>query len=297
MIVVFTTISKHFVWRLWSLFCVLVEIWIMHRLFLDIGGFSIYWYGVMMMLGFLAGWAVWIILGRERGYEKNVCSDLLFWVIVAGLLGARAAYVIENWEQYSDNLGSILAFREGGVVFYGGFLGAILSLVVYSRIKHLRLLSLLDLTTTGLPVAHALGRIGCFLNGCCYGSRTDGPLGVCYPRYSFPWSMQVDAQAITRYDLKTLPLHAVQLYEAAANLAIFAIIVIVYRRARRPGMTAGIYALLYAVARLGLEHFRGDRGERAAVGPFSIAQVISFGVALGGVALILAGRRSTREVR
>jgi phosphatidylglycerol:prolipoprotein diacylglycerol transferase len=265
----------------------------MHRVFLDIGGFTIYWYGVMMMLGFLAGWGTWMLLGRSRGYDKAVCSDLLFWVIVSGLLGARVAYVLENPEELSR----FFAFRDGGVVFYGGFLGAVLALLVYARVRGLRVLPLLDLAVIGLPVAHALGRVGCFLNGCCYGSRTDGCAGVFYPRGSLPWTMQRYASAITDYDLKALPVHPVQLYEAAVNLLIFVVVVVVFRRSRRAGMTSGIYALLYAAGRALLEQFRGDRGERVAVGPLSIAQAISIGVAIGGVGLIVAGWRSGREVR
>jgi phosphatidylglycerol:prolipoprotein diacylglycerol transferase len=269
----------------------------MYRVCVDIAGFTIYWYGVMMMLGFLSGWGTWVLLGRSRGYDKAQCSDLLFWVIISGLLGARAAFVLEDLPYFLAHPVSILAFREGGMVFYGGFLGTVLALVIYARCRRLRVLPLLDLIVTGLPIAHALGRLGCLLNGCCYGSRTDGALGIGYPRYSIPWEAQLRVSEITQYDLKALPLHAVQMYEAGVNLLIFAVVVMVYRRSRRPGMTAGVYALLYAAGRSLMEHFRGDRDVRAAVGPLSIAQAISVGVALGGVALIAVGWRGSREAK
>jgi phosphatidylglycerol:prolipoprotein diacylglycerol transferase len=266
----------------------------MHSVFVDLGFMRIHWYGVMMAMGFLATLGNWIWLGRRKHRDAAFCSDLLFWVMIAGIGGARLAYVFENLSLYADSPLSVLAVWEGGLVFYGGFVGAALALVVISRVRGVPLPDLVDFTLTSVPLAHGIGRIGCFLNGCCFGKRCDHWMGVRFPALSAPWWAQQDLAHMPRqYELdalvaampRSLPVHPVQLYEAFGNVIIYVSVVWLYRRQRSPGWVTALYLVLYGSLRYVVEIFRGDRGERLDVGGFSIAQSLSGILILTGVVM------------
>jgi phosphatidylglycerol:prolipoprotein diacylglycerol transferase len=238
----------------------------------------------MMALAFAAAYGNWVWLSSRGCYPKAFCSDLLLCVLGGGLIGARLAYVLEELPVYLADPISILNLRAGGLVFYGGFLGAGLAIAALAKIRKVPLLPLLDFTITSVPLSHALGRLGCFLNGCCYGVATEGPLGVVYPDRSGPWRDQLYAQLITQYD-NCLPVHPVQLYEALFNLALYVGVVLIYRRNQAAGFTLGVYVACYAVGRFVLEQVRGDRAHRLSVEGFSIAQFLSFILLAIGIAL------------
>jgi len=168
-----------------------------HALSLHVGGLAIHLYGVMMALAFLAGLANWSFLGRREHRDFAFCSDLLFWIMVAGVVGARAAYVIADFAAFRDRPLSMLYVWQGGLIYYGGFLGAGLAILVFARLRRTGVAALFDFVITAVPLAHAFGRIGCFINGCCYGSPTTCALGV------------YTAGAVR---------HPTQLYESALNV-------------------------------------------------------------------------------
>jgi len=258
----------------------------MHPDFISFGPFSIHTYGVMMALGFLAGLGNWVLLGRRDGRSPQFCTDLMFWVMVAGLAGARTAYVLENWPAYAADPLSIIRVDQGGLVFYGGFAAAGAAVVMFARRHREPLAGLFDFVVTSVPLAHALGRIGCFLNGCCFGSCTAAATRVAFPRHSIPWTSQVREGLIDGNATASLPVHPVQLYEAAFNFAVYGLLVWLFRRKLRAGMVTAIYLVLYAIGRFSLEFVRGDRGERLAVQQFSIGQFVSLLVLAAGVALL-----------
>ncbi len=246
----------------------------------------------MMALAFGAAYANWTWLAARARYPKAFCSDLLLCVLGGGLVGARLAYVLEDLPTYLADPLQILNLRAGGLVFYGGFLGAGLAIALLSKLRRVPLLPLFDFTITSVPLAHALGRLGCFLNGCCYGAVTDGALGVVYPVRSTPWYDQRYAQLITQHDA-CLPVHPVQLYEALFNLTLYVAVVLIYRRHRPAGFTLGVYIACYSIGRFILEQVRGDRDHRLAVEGFSIAQFLSF--ILLGIGLALVGWAWSRQ--
>ena len=242
-----------------------------HRVCFHIGSRPIYWYGVMMALGFLSGVWTWILLGRRDGRNSGFCSDLGVWIMLSGIAGARVAYVAASFGYYRQHLLEIVRVDQGGLIFYGGFLAAGAAIVLFARLHRESLTGLLDLVITGVPVAHALGRVGCFLNGCCYGA----PSGV-------PWAVRLEGVAR----------HPVQLYAAALNLAIYALLIVLYRRTpRRNGDVLTAYLLTYPVVRYSLEFLRGD--PRTQWGPLNTAQWVSVALlAVGGVLLATRGKRS-----
>ncbi len=258
----------------------------MHPDFISIGPLMIHSYGVMMALGFLAGLGTWILLGRREGHSSPFCTDLMFWIIVSGIVGARTAYVLENWAVYAADPLSIVRMDQGGLIFYGGFVAAAGAVIIFGRRHKVPLAGLFDFVVTAVPLSHALGRVGCFLNGCCFGSCTNAVPHVQFPQNSIPWYSQVRAELIDSSAAWSKPVHPVQLYEAAFNFVVFGVVVWLYRRKLRPGMVTGVYLVLYAIGRFSLEFMRGDRGDRLAVQQLSIGQFVSLLVLLAGLVVL-----------
>lgn len=271
----------------------------MHPDLLSIGPFSLHTYGLLMALGFAAGLINWVWLGKREGYSPSVCADLMFWIILSGVGGARLAYILENIGDYGWNIVAWLRIDQGGLVFYGGFVAAGIMLVVYSRLKHLRLTRLLDFVVTAVPLAHALGRVGCFLNGCCYGALcSNTTIAVRFPRLSLPWYAHLHQKLITSDALQSLPVYPVQLFEAAYNVLIYLVLITVYRRRKRVGIVTALYLTLYAVGRFSLEFFRGDKLDRTGLGMLSVGQIVSIPLFVFGLAyfLVLKAKLAGEEV-
>jgi phosphatidylglycerol:prolipoprotein diacylglycerol transferase len=237
-----------------------------------------------MAAGFLAGLASWSILGRREKRDFAFCSDLLLWIMVSGLIGARIAYVAASFDQFRATPWEVFYLHQGGLIYYGGFLGAAAALAIFAHVRREKLLPLLDFTVTSLPLAHAMGRIGCLIHGCCYGRVTGSRLGITYPPHTAPWWGQVDAGLITRFAPRSLSVHPVQLYEALADLALYATLVVFYRRRRREGTTVALDLLSYPAVRLMSELLRGD--DRVRWLGIPVAQWTSLGLLILGLAVL-----------
>ncbi len=234
-----------------------------------IGSRPIYWYGVLVATAFIATVAHWNILARKEGRPAGFGSDLGFWIMLSGILGARVAYVLANPALFFPDVLEIIRIDKGGLVFYGGFIGACIALAVFARRHKLGLWSMADFAITGVPLGHAIGRIGCFLNGCCYGSPT-----------SLPWC--VEAHDACR--------HPTQLYEAAFNLAVYGLLLWFYPRRRKDGTVFALYLIAYPLGRFLLEFLRGD--ERLHWLGFNMAQEISVVLVIAGAALWFGLKRN-----
>ena len=244
---------------------------------IDIGFLHLKTYGACMASGFLLCW----ILAEKLSGRKDL-SNFLMCLMLSGVVGSRIAYVIEHWQaEFAADPLRIVRIDQGGLMFYGGFILAMVFFFVWCRIHRERPLALADLMSTLVPLGHAFGRIGCFFYGCCYGKDSDAWCAVVFPAGSPSWYEH------GRRMVSVLP---TQLFEAAALLALFALLMAVYVRCRR--YTTGIYLVGYAVIRFGMEYLRGD--PRAAVGPFSISQTISLAMAAFGVLFLFVSMRSKR---
>jgi len=267
----------------------------MHPVLFKIGDFAIHWYGVFMALAFAAALIHWTIIARREGKDVNECSDLMFWMMISGIAGGRLAYVFANWQEYLQEPWRIIKVYEGGLIYYGGFIGATIAGIIFAVVKKKKILDFADFVVTPLPLGHALGRIGCFLNGCCHGSATSCICGVRYPPHSFAWNRQIDLGLIDRFTPKTLPVHPVQLYESFFNIILYLLLIFIYKRRRADGTVIMTYLLLYPTGRFLMEFFRGD--ERQHIGIFTVAQLFSitlFGIGIGiGVLIYARGRKAT----
>ena len=237
---------------------------------IDLGFLHLRTYGACMAIGFLLCWKL-----IERLSGRQDISNLLLSLMVSGVVGSRVAYVIEHWSaEFASNPVSVVRVDQGGLMFYGGFILAVIVFAVWCAVKREHPLGLADLLSSVLPLGHAFGRIGCFFYGCCYGRDSDAWCAVTFPAGSPSWF---------EHGRRLVPVLPTQLFEAAALLALFGLLQFVFRRFRaRRGITFGVYLIGYGLIRFGLEYLRGD--PRAVVGPFSISQTISLAiVTFGGV--------------
>ena len=262
----------------------------MHPTLVDLGFLHLRTYGVLVAAGFLLCWHI-----IERISGRKDLSNLLVSLMVAGITGARAAYVIENWSGFSKRLADIIRIDQGGLVFYGGLILALCVFAAWCIIKKENVLSLADLCATVVPLGHAFGRLGCFFYGCCYGRLSDSLIAVSFPMHSPAWYEQLSAGLIPPTARCSLPVLPTQLFEAAALLVLFAVTLSLYvkfnpkgAKPKARGIVAGAYLCIYAVMRFALEYLRGD--PRAEVGPLSIAQTISFAIFATGLAFLVASR-------
>lgn len=242
----------------------------MNPICFNVGTRPVYWYGVMMALAFLAGIGHWQMLGRRTGRrDLSFASDLAFWLMVGGIVGARLAYVVANADYFLSAPMEIIRVDQGGLIFYGGFIGAVLAFLVFARSRREKVLDLADFAITALPLGHALGRVGCFLNGCCGGRGVEMP-------------------GLLSAHLNRYP---VQLYEAAFNLLVYGILTAVYLRRRGSchGRVLALYLMLYPAGRFLLEFLRGD--ERLRWGQFSAAQYLSLALMALGLGLWIVLQR------
>jgi phosphatidylglycerol:prolipoprotein diacylglycerol transferase len=158
-------------------------------------GFPMRGYGLMLLAGISAGVGMALYRGRRAGLNPELIISLAVWLVVSGVIGARLFFVVEYWHDnfagrsFRDTLLEILNFPQGGLVIFGGLIGAAIGFVIFVRRQRLPLLAMADLVAPSAAIGLALGRIGCLLNGCCYGGQTDLPWHVTFPRYSSPFEL------------------------------------------------------------------------------------------------------------
>ena len=234
-------------------------------------------YGVMVAIGFILALLLAWKLSKRHGLSPELVQDVILWAAIAGLLGARVLLVMLEPRAFLANPLAIL-FEAG--VFYGGFVAG--AVVGWWRAARLGLdpWAVADVIAPPLALAHAFGRVGCFVAGCCWGKACDLPWAVTFPQLgsSMP-------------GLPTgVPLHPTQLYEVAANLALVVLCVALLRLRAFHGLAWWAYVGLYAAFRFGVEFLRGD--PRGSLGPLSTSQVVSLvALAASMVMVVVLARR------
>jgi phosphatidylglycerol:prolipoprotein diacylglycerol transferase len=227
-------------------------------------------YGLLIAAGLAVG--IWLAHreGGRRGFDQGRVLDLAFWLVVSGLIGSRLTYGLVNARSFFQacvdgdgpwwrSCTSLLAIWEGGLVFYGGVAAAALVALIFARREGWSFGSVGDLFAPALAIGHAFGRLGCFAAGCCFGKETASRIGVAFPRGSVAFEVLQRAGAVPLGAGETRPLHPVQLYEAAGELALFGLLCFLRPRLRRrPGALLLCYLGLYALLRFVVEIFRGD---------------------------------------
>jgi len=241
-----------------------------------IGSFYAPTYGFLVSLGVLVGLWISVRNSERQGIDPDHAWNLGILVVLCGIVGAKLLYIINDWNIYSANPRLIfsLSTLQAGGVFSGGLIGALVAAVWYIRRHKMPALATCDAFAPGLALGHAIGRIGCFAAGCCYGKPTHHFWGVVF------------TNPVANLNSETplgVPLEPTQLLESAVELANFFLLMWMFKRKKFDGQIFGAYLFLYGVARFFLEFLRGDPGRGEVFGGMmSGTQLISIGLVLLG---------------
>lgn len=256
----------------------------MHPILIKIGPLTLFTYGFFLALGFVT--AIWVA-GREArrlGLPVGRFYDLCFYIIIASLVGSRLLYVILEPEKFLKEPLKIFAMWEGGLVFHGGLIAALAVAFWYMRRHGLPWRATFDALAVGMPLGQTLGRIGCFMAGCCFGAPTDLPWAVTFTHPETLCPLRV-------------PLHPAQLYESFLNLGVFGVVFWLRTRKRFDGQVILTYFCLAGTVRFVVEFFRAptalDYRGPVLFWNMPSTQVLALGIALlSGLVLAWAWRRS-----
>ncbi|MDH4184714.1 MAG: prolipoprotein diacylglyceryl transferase [Nitrospinota bacterium] len=211
----------------------------------SIGPVTLHTYGLLVATGFLTG--IWWMgrLGAREGIDPDAIYDISFWAVLAAIVGSRLFFVIVNYQQFAPRPLDIFKIWSGGLVFYGGLIGAFIAMVIMAGRRNIPIWKLADIAAQGGALGHSIGRLGCFFAGCCYGLPS-----------SAPW-------AVTFNNVKSIAprgvaLHPTQLYDSLNELTIFLILSWLAPRKRFAGQVWWTWVGLYAIGRSVVEMYRDD---------------------------------------
>ncbi|MDQ7032427.1 MAG: prolipoprotein diacylglyceryl transferase [Desulfonauticus sp.] len=250
----------------------------MHPILVKIGPITIYSYGFFIASAVLLALAITSREAKKRGLNHVLTSELGFYVLVGGFIGARLFYILICWDYFLKHPLEMFMFWKGGLVFLGGAIGGAISSFWFFKRYQQPFWPWADCVAPGIAMGQAVGRMGCLCAGCCYGKPT-----------TVPW-------AITFTNPKSLaplyvPLHPTQIYHSLAGLITF-IILMLARKKLNTGQMFGLFLVLYAIFRFNIEFFRGDY--RGWIGPLSATQVVAFFVFWIGLIILWHRRKSRR---
>jgi len=249
---------------------------------IPIFGWPIFGYGTMLVLAFLSStWLAWWRARRER-LDPDVILDMAFWVFLFGMVGARLFYCVEYWGTEIKTLWEVLQYWKGGIVLYGGVIGATIAFFVYWRSRPFPLRPYMDVLAPSIAIGIMFGRLGCFLNGCCYGYPCQLPWAVSFPRHSPPWDHHRALGMIPDGAVQSLAIHPTQIYSAVDGLVLLLLLSAFFPFRRRDGEVLGLLMVTYATSRFLIDFMRNDEGTSFA--GLTIAQKFSVALLLAGLA-------------
>ena len=240
----------------------------------------------MMALAFFAG--LWTAMRRARlaNVPGDVIADVTLWLMLGSIVGARFVYVTTYWktEFASGPISEIFMIQHGGLVFYGGLLGAMVAGIGYLFWKKLPVWKIADILAPSIALGSMFGRIGCLLNGCCYGYACDLPWAIHFP---------------PDHETHGAGVHPTEIYDALLNLILYLALAWWFRRKKFDGEIFAAYLVGYAICRFIVEFFRGDYpADHIHADRFTSAQLLSAPILLAGIALwFWLARRSAGEKR
>ncbi len=254
----------------------------MHPTLLSSGDLTFHSYTVMMTLAFLLGTIGPFLLNRRREHPFRATPVGGIWIFLGGILGAKIWWVVQygDWE----DVRYLQFILNGGLVFFGGLTGGIITGIIYLKILRIPVIEAADMVAPFFALAHGIGRIGCFLNGCCWGALTrfQYPWAVQFPKGTSPFRSQVTRKLIPNDAVCSLPIHPVQLYETLGNVIIFIILMVVYKKHKRTGVVTLSYFMLYGCLRFITEMFRGE-SKRPVFNWLTASQTVALGMFVFGV--------------
>lgn len=259
----------------------------MHPKLIEFGDFFLPSYGVFVALGFLAGMYVARTLARRRGLDPEFVVGAALYTALVGLAGAKLALILQDFGYYMRNPGELVSMNmlQSAGIFYGGVIAGLAFFAWYMRKHHMDMATVGDCLAPGLAIGHALGRMGCFFGGCCFGEYCERP-----------WAVVYSNSAVRDFSNVPLgiPLHPTQIYEAVIEFAIFLLLIKLFAKLPQPGRILGLFLLLSSAGRFVVEFFRAhDVGNPFGLS-LSTAQWTALALAVAGVWLL---RRRPAPIR
>ncbi len=263
----------------------------MHPILLKIGPISLPSYGACFATGVLLAILFCIKQGKKEGIDIKRFTDLIFYTLIISLLGAKVFLFITEFNNYINNPGQIKYLLTSGGTFYGGLIFGIFFAVWFTKKHKLKAKRILDIAAPAIALAHAFGRLGCFLAGCCYGRETQTcPIGVTFPNHE---------HTVAPHGKLLYPTQAI---ESVLNFLNFLLLFIFYKKRKFQGQIFVMYIINYSIIRFCVEFFRGDTDRGYIFGntdkPFSslsIPQLISILGLIAGIILFRKFKKSAQK--
>jgi len=244
-------------------------------------GYDIKWYGICIALGALMGILVAKYSSKKKNINYSTFADLVLVSLPIGLIGARLYYVLFSFSNYKNNLLDVFNVREGGLAIHGGIIFGLLTAFIFTRIKKISFLKIVDIAAPSVILAQAVGRWGNFFNQEAHG----GPVSYDYIKH-FPAFIQKGM------NIGGIYYHPTFLYESLWNLCVFVVLILIIRKNKVDGLVAFTYLGLYSIGRFIIEGLRTDS---LMAGPFRVAQLVSMsGVIIWIVFMIIRARRNRK---
>ncbi len=251
----------------------------MYPILFIIGKYSVCSYSFFIAIGLISG----ILLARKEaertGADPGKIMDLCFYLLIAAIVGSRLFYIAANPGIFFQDPLEIIRIQNGGLVFYGGFIAALVAGLIYMKGAEMPLWKTADIIAPSIAVGQFLGMIGCFFAGCCYGRTCDFPWAVTFTN---PESLAPTG----------IPLHPVQLYFSLNYLIIYGVLLFVRKYKKFDGQLLWTYVLLYGITLAIIETFRGDIQGCTISGALSVSQTIGAALAMIAAVMIMLLRRS-----
>ncbi len=253
----------------------------MHRILVTVPalGWRLHSFSAALALACLA--AYWLTLWRARRerIDPDAVSELAIWLMSGGFIGARALYILSHPGSVRS-VADLFKVWQGGIVFYGCIMGGLIGSLLYWWRRPFPFLAMADAVAPALAIGCALGRVGCFLNGCCYGCVSNLPWALTFPAESPPWARHVELGLIPITMDHSLPVQPAQLYAVLDGLILLGLLSWYFPRRRRDGEIMALLMVSYAISRFAIEALRGD--EPALALGMTMSQGISVGLLAAG---------------
>ena len=253
----------------------------------------VFGYGMMVLIGFVSGLWLSRIRARRIGLDPEIFSDLSFWLLISGVAGGRLAYLGQYWklifkkcQTIPEYLFAAVNLTEGGLVLIGALVGGAIGFFLFCRVRKLPALLMEDVIMPGVFIGVGFGRIGCLLNGCCFGDPCNLPWAIQFPAGSVPWRDLVDRKLLNDNAPFTMPLHPTQVYSSIDGFLLGTILWNLFPLRARNGQLLGMGCMAYACTRFMIEFIRNDEPGRFGTS-LTISQWYSMGLFVIGATLLV----------
>lgn len=260
-------------------------------------GFRIAFYGIIIGLGMLAGMAIACSDAKRRGQDPDLYLDFALYAIIFSIIGARAYYVIFDWDSYKDNLLQIFNLRAGGLAIYGGVIAGALTLMIFTRIKKISFFSMADSGVLGLITGQIMGRWGNFFNCEAFGGYTENLLAMRIRKSLVNPSMisaELEQHQIVENGIAYIQVHPTFLYESVWNLGVLLFMLWYRKKKKFEGEMLWIYFLGYGLGRVWIEGLRTDQLLIPGTG-LAVSQMLSAVMVLIAGSVLFVRHRGLRK--